>query len=88
VFSPVSRLVPARYDVTDFVPGAALAPLTWEPTKDKPHAPSWWKGQPMDRLQAWWDYSLADAVRGIELVDWIRVLKAQRLVYPWTFASM
>ena len=56
----------------------------WEPKKDKTQPPSWWKGQPIDRLQAWWDYSLADAVRGIELVDWIRNQKPARIVYPWT----
>lgn len=86
VFSPVSRLVPARYDVTDFVPGAALQPIVWVATKDKPHAPGWWKGQALDRLKTWWEYSLADAVRGIELVDWMRGLKPARLVYPWVSA--
>lgn len=82
-FVPVERPVPARYSVTDFVPGANLAPLTWAPTKDKPTPPGWWQGKPIDRLSAWWDYSLADAVRGIELVDWIRGLKPAKLVYPW-----
>lgn len=72
-----------RYRVTDFVPGAQLAPLTWEPTKAKPVAPGWWKGQPMDRLAAWWDYSLADAVRGMEVVDYLRNLKPAKLVFPW-----
>ena len=84
VLTPVERQVPARYAVTDFVPGASLAPLTWEPTRDKPSPPGWWKGTPIDRLAAWWDYSLADAVRGMELVDWIRGLKPAKLVYPWT----
>lgn len=83
VFTPISRLVPARYDVTDFVPGAALAPITWAPTKDKQTAPAWWAGKPIDRLAAWWDYSLADAVRGMELVDWMRGLKPGKVVYPW-----
>lgn len=79
----VERPTPSRYRVTDFVPGATLAPLTWEPTKQKPIAPSWWKGQPIDRLTAFWEYSLADAVRGMELVDYLRNLKPQKLVYPW-----
>lgn len=83
VFTPVSRQVPARYLVPDFVPGAALAPLTWEPTRDKPTPPGWWQGKPIDRLQAWWEYSLADAVRGMELVDWMRGLKPVKVVYPW-----
>lgn len=77
------RPTPSRYKVVDFVPGARLAPLTWEPTKAKPTAPGWWRGQPLDRLQEWWQYSLADAVRGIELVDYLRGLKPVRLEYPW-----
>lgn len=87
VFSPMARSVPARYSVTDFVPGAVLAPITWAPTKDKPRPPGWWHGQPIDRLQAWWEYSLADSVRGIELVDFMRNIKPVKLVYPWTRAS-
>lgn len=79
--------MPARYDVTEFVPGAALQPLTWEPTKQKPTPPTWWKGTPLDRWQAWLEYSLADALRGMELVDWIRGQKPARLVYPWTQSS-
>lgn len=82
-FVPERKLVPARYAVTDFVPGAVLEPIVWEPTKKKPNPPSWWKGQPIERLAAWWDYSLADAVRGMELVDWVRGLKPTRIVYPW-----
>lgn len=74
--------------MTDFVPGAQLDPIVWEPTKDKKTGlmkspPSWWKGQPLDRLKEWWDYSLADAVRGMELVDWIRGQKPQKVMYPW-----
>lgn len=88
VFTPVSRPTPARYAVTDFVPGAVLAPLIWQPSKDKTVPPAWWQGKPIDRLQAWWDYSLADAVRGIELVDWMRGLKPARLVYPWASGSV
>jgi hypothetical protein len=83
VFVPELRLQPSRYSVTDFVPDAVLEPIVWEPSKTKPHPPSWWKGQPIDRLAALWDYSLADAVRGIELVDYIRNLKPQRVIYPW-----
>jgi hypothetical protein len=70
--------------VPDFVPGAVLQPLTWEPTRDKPTPPGWWHGKPIDRLAAWWEYSLADSVRGMELVDWIRNQKPSRIVYPWT----
>lgn len=82
-FSPVRREVPARYSVTDFVPGAHLQPITWTKTKDKPSPPGWWKGKPIDRLAAWWDYSLADAVRGMELVDWLRNQKPAKVSYPW-----
>jgi hypothetical protein len=82
-FVPVERDVPARYDVTAFVPGAPLAPLVWVKTKDKPTPPVWWHGVPLDRWTEWLKYSLADAVRGIELVDWVRGLKPARLVYPW-----
>lgn len=70
MFTPVFRDEPRRYSVTDFVPGAQLAPLVWQ-------------GKILDRLAAWWDYSLADAVRGMELVDWLRGLKPTKLVYPW-----
>lgn len=70
-FVPFTREQAARYSVTDFVPGAQLAPLVWQ-------------GKILDRLAAWWDYSLADAVRGMELVDWLRGLKPTQLVYPWT----
>jgi hypothetical protein len=82
-FVPERKSVPARYAVTDFVPGASLQPIVWTPTKKKPSPPSWWKGQPIERLQAWWDYSLADAVRGMELRDWMRNVKLPRIVYPW-----
>lgn len=83
VFVPELRLQPGRLAVTDFVPGAVLPPIVWEPTKKKPTPPLWWKGQPIDRLAAWWEYSLADAVRGMELVDWMRNLKPYKVVYPW-----
>lgn len=91
-FVPVERPVPARYAVPDFVPGAQLEPLIWVATKDKATGrmkspPPWWHGQPIDRLRAWWEYSLADAVRGMELVDWIRNIKTVALVYPWTCKS-
>jgi hypothetical protein len=43
-----------------------------------------WGGQVLDRLAAWWDYSKADAVRGMEAVDWLRNQKRKALVYPWT----
>lgn len=86
-FVPVEKRVPARYAVTDFVPGANLEPIVWVPTKNKPNRPEWWKGTPIDRLLAWWDYSLADAVRGMELVDWIRNQKPAKVVFPWTPCS-
>lgn len=87
-FVPLEKRVPARYDVTAFVPGAKLDPIVWTATKDKKTGrmkspPAWWKGQPLDRLEQWWQYSLADAVRGMELVDWIRNQKTPTLVYPW-----
>jgi hypothetical protein len=88
-FVPEAKVRPARYGVTDFVPGANLEPIVWVATKDKTTGrmkspPSWWQGKPIDRLEAWWQYSLADAVRGMELVDYIRNLKPVQLVYPWT----
>jgi hypothetical protein len=83
VYSPVVRMVPARYDVTDFVPGSRLEPIRWLKTKDKPTPPGWWHGTDIDRLTAWWEYSLADAVRGMELVDWMRGQKPARVVFPW-----
>lgn len=83
VFTPESRLVPSRYQVTDFVPGALLAPMEWKPSKKKPDPPGWWKGQPLDRLAEWWNYSLADAVRGIEAVDFLRNQKPAQIQYPW-----
>lgn len=58
MFTPVRREVPARSDVTDFVPGH----------------PRW---------QAWLEYSLADAVRGIQLVDWLRNRRQPEVRYPW-----
>jgi hypothetical protein len=75
VFTPVSRQVPARYDITDFVPGAVLAPLVWQ-------------NKTLDRLTEWWAYSLADAVRGMELVDWMRGLKPAKVVYPWVASTV
>ena len=38
------------------------------------------------RWDAWIAYSLADAVRGIELVSWIRNRKPARVAYPWSAA--
>lgn len=65
-----TKLVEAALDVTEFEPGNSLPPLVWQ-------------GQTYDRWEAWVQYSLADAVRGIELVDWIRNRKPRQLVYPW-----
>ncbi len=83
VYTPVERIEHRRYAVTDFVPGAEMVPLTWTATKDKPTPPVWWQGKPIDRLAAWWDYSLFDAVRGMELVDYLRGLKPAKVEYPW-----
>ena len=58
VFSPVERVIEARYDIREFVPGH-------------------------NRWDAWIQYSLADAVRGIELVSWIRGRKERKVAYPW-----
>ncbi len=84
VFVPELRQVPGRYAVTDFRPGAQLEPIIWEPTKNKPTPPGWWQGKPLDRMEQWWAYSVADAVRGMELVDFIRNLKPAKVTYPWT----
>jgi hypothetical protein len=83
VFTPIPRIEHRRYDVRDFVPGAPLAPLVWAPTKDKPNPPGWWKGVPLDRWTEWVNYSAADAIRGMELVDWLRNQKQKERVYPW-----
>jgi hypothetical protein len=95
VFTPEPKTVRRRLDVTEFVPKAMLPPLVWLPPErpKKDYAgnpiirpPGWWlarKGQPLDRLAAWWDYSCFDAVRGIELKDWLCNLKAKQLTYPW-----
>jgi len=40
-----------------------------------------------ERWDAWIAYSLADAVRGIELVSWIRNRKQRQVAYPWHSAS-
>lgn len=88
-FIPESKAVRKRLEVPQFVPGAALPPLHWLPPERPKKGqrivpPSWWKGQPLDRLKEWWDYSALDAIRGIELVDWLRGLRPKALVYPWT----
>jgi hypothetical protein len=70
VFTPVQRTERRRLEITQFVPGAELPPLVWQ-------------GRTLDRLAEWWNYSAADAIRGMELVDWIRNQKPKRLEYPW-----
>lgn len=70
VFTPVKKPQEFRYQVPDFVPGAVMAPMVWE-------------GKTYDRLAAFWEYSLADAVRGMELVDWLRRRKPAVVRYPW-----
>lgn len=36
-----------------------------------------------ERWETWLEYSLADATRGIMLVDWLRGLKPAKVSYPW-----
>jgi hypothetical protein len=74
VFTPVTRKELRWLEVPQFVPGAVLPPLVWQ-------------GLKLDRLAAWWEYSLADAVRGIELVDWCRNVRPRKLEYPWRASS-
>lgn len=71
-FTPTAKVVDATYEITQFVPGASLEPFLWG-------------GRSVDRLTAWWEYSLEDSVQGIEGVDWIRnmVNKQQKPRYPW-----
>lgn len=69
-FTPSKREIEGRYAVTDFVPGANLDPLIWGTDS-------------YDRLQSWWDYSLADAVRGMSVVDWLRRNQEKTIVFPW-----
>lgn len=40
-----------------------------------------------ERWALWLDYSLADAVSAIELVDWLRRRRYQVRRYPWTSSS-
>lgn len=61
VLTPTRRAIPARYEVTDFIPGH----------------PRW---------AEWVAYSLADAIRGMEIVDWIRTRKPVQVAYPWRSA--
>lgn len=70
VFSPKTKFETRWLEVPQFVPGAVLPPLVWQ-------------GRELNRLAAWWEYSLADAVRGIELVDWCRNVRPRKLEYPW-----
>lgn len=37
-----------------------------------------------ERWEQWLAYSLADAVSGIEIVDWLRHRRYRELKYPWT----
>ncbi len=46
----------------------------WEVTDFGPEHPRW---------QRWLDYVVADAVSGIELVDWLRNIKPAKVPYPW-----
>jgi hypothetical protein len=58
-FVPEQRLVEARYEVPELVPGH-------------------------ERWASWVAYSLADAVRGMELVDWLRNRRPFTAPYPWS----
>lgn len=49
-------------------------PARWEVPEFVPGHPRW---------DDWLAYSLADAVRGIMLVDWIRNRKKPKVAYPW-----
>lgn len=70
-FTPIRRTERRYLEVPQFVPGAQLPPLVWG-------------GQVLDRLEEWWKYSAADAIRGMEGVDWLRNQKQKALVYPWS----
>lgn len=39
-----------------------------------------------ERWDAWVQYSVSDAIRGMELVSWIRNRKPARVAYPWSAA--
>jgi hypothetical protein len=88
VFTPEQRTVRRRLEVPEFVPGAQLPPLSWLPP-ERPkkgqvvRPPSWWRGKALDRWEQWEHYTVADAVHGIELKDWLCNLKHKELSYPW-----
>lgn len=69
-FTPSKKQVEERYAVTDFTPTSVLDPLIWN-------------NQHYDRWQSWLDYSLADAVRGMSAVDWLRRRQERTIKYPW-----
>lgn len=59
------------YPVTDFVPGAVMDPMVWH-------------GQTIDRMVAWENYSLEDAIDGMELVSWLRNRPVRIVPTPWS----
>lgn len=66
--------VDARYTIPDFHPGAVMVPGTWN-------------GRPLDRMAAWWDYVVQDAVDAIQLRHWLETAGTRgpmaRRFYPW-----
>lgn len=69
-FTPISKVVDRRYEVTDFYKGATLKPLRWNNASH-------------DRWEEWLNYSAEDAIQGIEAVDWLRNYKFREIKYPW-----
>ena len=64
------REVTLHHAVTSFVPGADLQPLEWG-------------GRVVNRMDAWDEYSLADAIDGMELVSWLRNRPTKITPFPW-----
>jgi hypothetical protein len=69
-FTPIHKMVESKYSVTDFSPERVLQPLVW-------------RGITYDRFRAWLNYSVEDAIQGIEAVDFIRRHKYKEIKYPW-----
>lgn len=57
-----------------FTPVHSMVEERWDVTEFNPAHERWLK---------WVDYMEADAVHGIELVDWLRNRRQQKVVYPW-----
>lgn len=67
----IEKVKEFKYDVTDFNPTANLQSLIWH-------------GKSYNRWEEWLKYSLADAVHGIEAVDWLRNKDKPVIKYPWS----